>query len=264
MISPAQRLAYLHTVVLDRGTHTAYLDDQGMPTAACLMEAAAWIAGEPWGDKPACVCLVIREAGVAFNDSLPQPLRQQLVPLIPAMLDTVYDGMTRQRWEYARRWGLSYAAPMWLDVLGQSALAARLRAADGVVDDALRQYVATIFALLQEKYRIRLSSTQPTSEWTWDQAVAFSEQSTVVDVIRHGVDPMLQPFRRFEVAATAALLVSDPRDLFVAVMREAGSAFGRSDVQNYVEGRFGPLVRQLQQDGINMFSEIVHMRPAGF
>jgi len=67
---------------LSKGSHP--------PTSgrACAMEAASWLAGEPWSDHPRSVHPVI--AGVArwVNDSVSNDERQQLWPLILASLDT--------------------------------------------------------------------------------------------------------------------------------------------------------------------------------
>ncbi len=48
------------------------------------MEAAAFIAGEPWSDHPACVCPVIAAFMRSWNDGLSDKDRNRLLlPLIP-------------------------------------------------------------------------------------------------------------------------------------------------------------------------------------
>ena len=37
----------------------------------CVMEAVAYVAGEPWSDAPKCACPVITAFLVSWNDSLP-------------------------------------------------------------------------------------------------------------------------------------------------------------------------------------------------
>src|SRR3990167_10562700 len=56
---------------------------------ACAMEAAAYIAGEPWSDHPECVCPVIGAFMRAWNDGLPDDERTSLLlPLIPRTIGT--------------------------------------------------------------------------------------------------------------------------------------------------------------------------------
>ncbi len=78
----ADRLA--RVAELKSGAHTA---NDG--AAMCAMEAAAWVAGEPWSDHPECVCPVIGAFMRSWNDSLPDDRRTALLlPLIPATIGT--------------------------------------------------------------------------------------------------------------------------------------------------------------------------------
>ena len=67
---------------LARGNHTP---DEGK---ACAMEAASWLAGESWSDRPGSVHPVIARIARRANDSLDDDERQQLWPLILASLGT--------------------------------------------------------------------------------------------------------------------------------------------------------------------------------
>jgi len=67
---------------LDRGWHRA---SSGL---ACAMEAASWLAGEPWSDDPRSVHRVIADVARWVNDEVDDAERQQLWPLILASLDT--------------------------------------------------------------------------------------------------------------------------------------------------------------------------------
>lgn len=67
---------------LARGSH-----DPGR--TACIMEAAAYVAGEVWSDEPACVCPVIATFARSLNDDMPDNLRDELLrPLIPIVVET--------------------------------------------------------------------------------------------------------------------------------------------------------------------------------
>src|SRR3954453_23724766 len=49
---------------------------------ACLLEAVAFVAGEPWSDSPSCTSPVLGTFGRSLNDVLPDDRRQQLKPYI--------------------------------------------------------------------------------------------------------------------------------------------------------------------------------------
>jgi hypothetical protein len=71
-----------HLPRLNRGAHR---EDSG---GACAMEAAAWLAGEPWSDRPRSVHPVVAQVARTVNDSVSDDERQTLWPLIVASVDT--------------------------------------------------------------------------------------------------------------------------------------------------------------------------------
>ena len=76
-----KRLAKITT--LDHGAHTDFKD------GVCAMEAAAYIANEPWSDHPECVCPVIATFMRSWNDGLPDEERTSLLlPLIAKTIGT--------------------------------------------------------------------------------------------------------------------------------------------------------------------------------
>ncbi|MBR0682770.1 hypothetical protein GXW74_19920 [Roseomonas eburnea] len=77
------RLQQIEGVPLSTGAHDP---DSG---AMCVMEAVAFVAGEPWSDSPACACPVIAAFCRAWNDGLPDDERNALLrPLIPRLVGT--------------------------------------------------------------------------------------------------------------------------------------------------------------------------------
>jgi hypothetical protein len=58
------------------------------PPQSCVMEAAAWIAGEEWTDQPECVSPIIGAFMRRWNDDMDDEGRQRLKPLLPLLLDT--------------------------------------------------------------------------------------------------------------------------------------------------------------------------------
>jgi hypothetical protein len=74
------RLAAVQLVELARGQHT------GPGDGACLMEAAAYLAGEAWSDAPACASDVIAGLLRTWNDLLPERPRQELRRYLPRIV----------------------------------------------------------------------------------------------------------------------------------------------------------------------------------
>jgi hypothetical protein len=82
--------------------------------AGCLLEAVAYVAGEPWSDRPACASPVLITYGQRLNDVLPDDLRQQLVPFIPRIVGTAGDGKDERRSYLALDWLTRTYLPAWL------------------------------------------------------------------------------------------------------------------------------------------------------
>ena len=80
----------------------------------CLLEAAAWIAGEAHGDHPKCVCKILAAYGRNLNDLLPDDMRQELVPLLPKMIGTAGDGNAQSRGLMAADWMVRVYTPAFL------------------------------------------------------------------------------------------------------------------------------------------------------
>jgi hypothetical protein len=77
-----ERLPWLETFQLERGSHSP-------DGKACIMEAAAYISGEPWSDHPECVSPVIGTFLRNWNDALPDEDRDRLLrPYITRVIGT--------------------------------------------------------------------------------------------------------------------------------------------------------------------------------
>jgi hypothetical protein len=98
---------------LDKGSHK--------PGAQmCAMEAAAYIAGEPWSDYPECVCPVIATFMRSWNDALPDAERTTLLlPLIAKTIGTRgSDRLAERRALMATDWLVRVNTPAWLRLGG--------------------------------------------------------------------------------------------------------------------------------------------------
>lgn len=120
----------LSQIHLARGSHA----DWG--TEMCVMEAAAYIAGEPHSDHPACVCPTLATFLRAWNDDLPDDDRQKLELYVTRIIGTAGDGNAERRAWMALDWLTRTCTPAWLDLAGLSDHAAALRATPEITDDA--------------------------------------------------------------------------------------------------------------------------------
>ena len=104
----------------------------------CAMEAAAYVAGEPWSDHPECVSPVIAAFLRNWNDNLPNKERDGLLrPLIPAVLNTRGSPEAeRRRITMAADWLIRVHTPDWLRLAQLDTQAAALEALPEIADYA--------------------------------------------------------------------------------------------------------------------------------
>ena len=116
-----ERLEKLNDITLSYGAHAS--PDDGM----CVMEAAAWIAGEEWTDSPLCVSPVLAAFCRRLNDALGDEGRQRLKPFAARAVGTAGDGQDEARSYMALDWLVRTHAPAWLDLAGLREEATELR-----------------------------------------------------------------------------------------------------------------------------------------
>ncbi len=75
----------LENLILKHGGHKSA--DEGL----CLLEAVAYVAGEPHSDRPACTDPVLGAFGRAVNDFMTGDERQLLVPIVHKLVGTACD-----------------------------------------------------------------------------------------------------------------------------------------------------------------------------
>jgi hypothetical protein len=73
--------------VLSRGKH------RNPRRGACFMEMASFLAGERWSDHPACTHPLLAHLARLVNDSVTDPVRPQLIPLIPSVVGLASDDL---------------------------------------------------------------------------------------------------------------------------------------------------------------------------
>lgn len=86
---------------------------------ACVMEAVAYVAGEPWTDHPKCASPVIAALLRSWNDSMGDDDRQMLMPLVPRLVGTASTPAVEEtRAWMATDWLVRECAPAWLRLAG--------------------------------------------------------------------------------------------------------------------------------------------------
>ena len=105
-------------------------------TEMCVMEACAYIAGEPWSDAPSCVSTVVAAFCRSWNDALPEPPRTELLkPLIPEIIGTrTSEADEETRAWMATDWLARVCAPAWLRLAGLTKEAEALESCARIVD----------------------------------------------------------------------------------------------------------------------------------
>ena len=117
---------------LASGSHKSIND--GM----CIMEAVAYVAGEPWSDSPACACPVISIFLRTWNDALPDDERNTLLrPFVPLLIGTRgHKALERRRAAMAADWIIRDYTPAWLRLAGLTTQANALAAMPEITDFA--------------------------------------------------------------------------------------------------------------------------------
>ena len=100
--------------------HLAFGSHKTREEGMCLLEAVAYIAGEPHTDRPKCVCPVLAAFGRAWNDALDDEDRNRLLrPFIPRLVGTRSTVEVEQRRAFmAADWAVRVATPVWLRAAG--------------------------------------------------------------------------------------------------------------------------------------------------
>ena len=111
-----ERLPYIEDLQLEAGGHDA--PNNGL-VHACVMEAVAYIAGDPWSDHPECASPVLGAFLRSWNDSLPDEDRQMLKPLIPRLVGTKASKTVEEKRAWmATDWLARECAPAFLRLAG--------------------------------------------------------------------------------------------------------------------------------------------------
>jgi hypothetical protein len=106
----------------------------------CVMEWAAWIAGEPHSDQPVCVDSVVGAFLRLWNDALDDEMRQRLRPYAARAIGTANDGRSLERSFMCFDWLVRVHISAWLELAGLAGHALALRGLPPIIDrEGVRQ-----------------------------------------------------------------------------------------------------------------------------
>ena len=88
-------------------------------TAANIMEACGYVAGEEWTNRPECVSVILRLFTISLNNKLPGTPRQRLKQYIPQLINSNGDDRVENKraWMVCD-WLIRTALALWLDKAG--------------------------------------------------------------------------------------------------------------------------------------------------
>ncbi len=122
--------AFLAQLHLESGPHAP-------DSTFCVMEAVAFVAGEPWSDSPECASPVLSRLFQGFNDGMGDDDRQLLKPYIRRLLDTRASLEVEVTRAYAAAdWAIRVSTPRALRLAGLEAEASDLEALPAIQDEA--------------------------------------------------------------------------------------------------------------------------------
>jgi hypothetical protein len=148
----------------------------------CVMEAVAFVAGEPWSDHPECACPIIGEFLRSWNDSLRTDADRDRL-LKPLIRDLVGSKSTKEVEEkralLCADWLIRVNTPTWLRLAGLTVHADALEALPEITAFAQTPSIrGTIEAARDAAYKARDAARAAAGAAAWD-AVGDKLQPTV-------------------------------------------------------------------------------------
>ena len=193
---------------------------------ACVMEAVAYVAGEPWSDSPQCVCPVLASFGRSWNDWLPDDERQQLLPYIPRLIGTrsTPDVENRRAW-MAADWLVRECAPAWLRLAGLDEHAHNLEQLAALTDGrtaeqaqpaltAARDAATAAGSAARSAARSAAGSAARSAAWSAARSAAWSAaRSAAGSAASEALDPTRRGLQRSALALLDRMIECQPADL---------------------------------------------------
>lgn len=209
----------------------------------CLMEAVAFLAGEKHNDHPLCVSQTLGAFGRGLNDALDPELRQELIPLIPALIGTRGDGFDPARSFMAFDWLVRTWLGRWVDAAASQnselrQIQSEFRALRPIADyDAVHNAVAVVNKTygVMRGFALREGALRPGG--VLSAIVIKSGYSTAVNSALHAVYMSNVSERSkdvFDTIGEAAVYAAEPLE----------------------KGLVPSVVKELQLSAIDLFAEM--------
>ena len=242
--------AKLTGITLARGGHQS--PDEGL----CLLEAVAFLAGERHSDNPACTSRVLGEMGRGLNDVLPDDLRQQLLPLIPALPGTAGDGHDETRSYMALDWLIRTWLPTWLELAPACREdAARVRELGRIVDLASAERAGPVVRQASEHARAA-GAAAGAAAWAAGAAAGDAARDAAWDAARAAAGAAARDAAWAAAGAATGAAWAAARDAAWAAAWDAAAAAAGDAAWDAARDHLQPTVTQLQQSVIDLFSKM--------
>jgi hypothetical protein len=232
------RLSYIEALKLGSGSHAP--PSNGLVNA-CVMEAVAYVAGEPFSDHPACASPVITSFLLSWNDSMSDEDRQMLKPYIPRLVGT----RTTKKDEEVRAWMLTdwlarECAPAWLRLAGLKEQVEALEALAPLKSaTSARKAQPTLDAARKDSAAARAAAGDAAGAAAWAAARAAAWAAA----------------RDAAWAAAGAAAGAAARDAARAAARDAARAAARAAL--------APTTRGLQQSALLLLDRMIAVSARG-
>jgi hypothetical protein len=248
----AKLRALLGTLTLRSGNHASR--EEGV----CVMEAVAYVAGEPHSDHPKCASKVITAFLVSWNDAIPTDADRDrlLKPLIASVIGTA-DGaeMERRLAFMAIDWFVRVHTPEWLDLAGLQGHAAAVRATKEIVDEASLDAASAALsaaesAALSAAASAALSAARSAAGSAALSAALSGARSAALSAARSAA---------LSAAESAALSAarSAARSAALSAARSAALSAARSAAESAAEKKLAPTKEKLQLSAVGLVRRMV-------
>jgi hypothetical protein len=237
---------------------------------ACVMQAVAYVAGEPWSDHPECACPVITAFMIRWNDSI----RDDAVrtrPLIPLLVGTrsTKEIEDRRRW-MATNWTLRERFPVVLRKLGEPELAAKFEALPEIVSREtagearlLAQEVSTLFYRKRDEAWAKREALWV--EFRKKYPAADAADAAYAAYAAYAASAASAPISKNDLAATReefdALIVAAKKGGYSAALELARKTVG-ARVRETIETKWADAIVGSQASTVELVKRMCELRAA--
>ena len=227
----------------------------------CAMEWVSYLAGEPHGDRPACVSPALRAFCVAFNDWLPKTARQRLRPYLTRTIGTAGDGLDETRGWMAMDWLIRVYTPAWLDLAGVSEAARRLVSLQSIVGVASLDGAPGAIDLARRDARAALTAASRASRSPAWRIPVIAHRSARKSAWA-SAQPALWALGRVQVGDIAgdrvrAATRATAGDAAAAVSQHARAGFKRAAAKDAVGAALAPTLSEIGESGFALLDRML-------